>query len=96
MHSTVKLKKTIVNIMVYYTTFQPHLRPADNTSVYIFVCKGLHPGIIHRVKIKYKYNAITLSHRIKHPGANPGLLQHSRRIPMWYYGTRLQVIILKQ
>ena len=43
--------------MVYYTSFQPHLRPADNTSVYIFVCKGLHPGIIHRVKIKYKYNA---------------------------------------
>ena len=34
-----KIKKTIVNIMVYYTTFQTHLRPADDTKYvqYLYV-----------------------------------------------------------
>ena len=34
-----KIKKTIVNIMVYYTTFQTHLRLADDTKYvqYLYV-----------------------------------------------------------
>ena len=34
-----KIKKTIVNIMVYYTTFQTHLRKADDTKYvqYLYV-----------------------------------------------------------
>ena len=58
MHSTVKIEKVIVDMMVCYITFQPHLRPADDTSLYTFVYKCIHSGIIHRAKTKSKYNVV--------------------------------------
>ena len=48
--------------MVYYITFRPHLRPADDTNLFTFVYKYIHSGIIHRAKIKSKYNAVQQSH----------------------------------
>ena len=47
--------------MVHYISFLPHLRPADDTSLYTFVYKCIHPGIIHRTKIKSKYNEVQQS-----------------------------------
>ena len=44
-------------MMVYYIIFPPHLLPVDGTSLYKFIYKCMHPGIIHRIKIKSKYNA---------------------------------------
>ena len=41
--------------MGYYIP-TPH--QADDTILYTFVCKCIHSGIIHRAKIKSKYNAI--------------------------------------
>ena len=40
--------------MVYYITFQPHLCPADDTSLYIFAYKCIHTGIICQANIFMK------------------------------------------
>ena len=39
-------KKITIEIMVYYITFRPRLRPADVTSLYTFVYKCVHPDNI--------------------------------------------------
>ena len=44
--------------MVYYITFQLHIRPTDDAFIY----KCIHSGIIHRRKIKSKYNVVQQSH----------------------------------
>ena len=44
--------------MVFYIIFLPQLRPADDTSLYTFVYKHINSGIIHRAKIKSKYNVV--------------------------------------
>ena len=51
MHSAVKIGKTIVGTMVYYITFRPHLRPANDSSLHTFICNCIRSGIIHREKI---------------------------------------------
>ena len=48
--------------MVSYITFRPHPLPADDTSLYAFVYKYIHSGIIHRAKTKSKYNVTHQSH----------------------------------
>ena len=53
--------------MVYYVTFQPHLHPADDTRLYTFVNKYILSCIIHRAKIKSKYNLVQKSdHQIEY------------------------------
>ena len=49
-------------MMVYYIAFWPHIRPVDDTSLYTFVYKYVHSGIIHQLKIKLKYNVVQQSH----------------------------------
>ena len=51
--------------MVYYITFRSHPRRADDTSMYIFVYKCIHSGIIHRAKTKSKYDVTQQSHYLK-------------------------------
>ena len=48
--------------MLHYITYQPHPRLADDTSLYTFIYKCIHSGIIHRTRIKSKYNVAQQSH----------------------------------
>ena len=48
--------------MVYYITFRPHPRPADDASLYTFVYKYIHSGIIYQPKTKSKHNVAQQSH----------------------------------